>query len=401
MNSTSKAMLLVSRSAGSSSSRFNVVPILLVFALGYALGLISNSTFQNLYLDLPAFFSATPLQHPSLVLSSSPPLPSPPERSLPCMGFTDDLFLSPNGGGMHNMTDEELFWRASMAPKVARKPRRLVPKIAFLFLTKGELPLRPLLEKFFAGHDGLYSIYVHASPDYTGSVPTDSVFYGRMIPSQKTKWGDPTLVDAERRLLVNALLDVSNERFVLLSESCIPIYNFPTVRTHLLGSVGISFVDSADDHRNRVRYNPVYGRHNVSLYVWRKGNQWFEMDRALALEVVTDETILPVLRDHFDPSYGAVIDEHYLPTLVSKLELSAHIANRSLTYHDWCPGTSHPWTFGADNVTEELFGKMKGGAINCSYNGRVSDICFLFARKFSAGALGKLLELAPKIMGFG
>lgn len=69
------------------------------------------------------------------------------------MGFTD--FLAPSGSVMHNMTDEELLWRASMAPKVAGMPRRIVPKVAFLFLTKGELPLRPLWEKFFAGHEGL------------------------------------------------------------------------------------------------------------------------------------------------------------------------------------------------------------------------------------------------------
>ena len=84
-----------------------------------------------------------------------------------------------------NMTDEELLWWASMAPKVRRTPyQHRVPKVAFLFLARGELPLRPLWEKFFAGHEGLYSIYVHTDPSYTGSPPGDSVFYGRKIPSQ-------------------------------------------------------------------------------------------------------------------------------------------------------------------------------------------------------------------------
>ena len=92
-------------------------------------------------------------------------------------------FLAPSGV-MHNMTDEELVWRASMAPRIRHTPHRRVPKVAFLFLVRGELPLRPLWEKFFAGHQGLYSIYVHTDPAYAGSPPTDSVFYGRMIPSQ-------------------------------------------------------------------------------------------------------------------------------------------------------------------------------------------------------------------------
>ena len=100
------------------------------------------------------------------------------------MGLMD--LLAPSGV-IHYMTDEELFWRASMAPKAHRTPYRRVPKIAFLFLVRGELPLRPLWEKFFAGHHELYSIYVHTDPSYTGSPPPDSVFYGRMIPSKVNK----------------------------------------------------------------------------------------------------------------------------------------------------------------------------------------------------------------------
>ena len=94
--------------------------------------------------------------------------------------------LAPSGV-IHNMTDEELFWRASMAPKGHRTPYRRVPKIAFLFLVRGELPLRALWEKFFAGHHELYSIYVHTDPSYTGSPPEDSMFYDRMIRSQVCK----------------------------------------------------------------------------------------------------------------------------------------------------------------------------------------------------------------------
>ena len=99
------------------------------------------------------------------------------------MAFTD--LLASSASVMHNMTDEELFWRASMVPKIKSRPEHVImPKIAFLFLVRGDLPLRPLWDKFLEGHEGLYSIYVHASPNYTGSPPPESPFYGRMIPSQ-------------------------------------------------------------------------------------------------------------------------------------------------------------------------------------------------------------------------
>ncbi|KAJ4960404.1 hypothetical protein NE237_020314 [Protea cynaroides] len=92
------------------------------------------------------------------------------------------------------------------------------------------------------------------------------------------------VINAERRLLANALLDFSNERFVLLSETCIPLLNFATVYTYLINS-NHSFLGSFDDPRRA--------------------------------------------------------DEHYLPTLVAKLHLKLN-SNRSLTWVDWTHGCLHP-----------------------------------------------------------
>ncbi|OVA05681.1 Glycosyl transferase [Macleaya cordata] len=83
------------------------------------------------------------------------------------------------------MEDEELLWRASMVPRIHEFPYKRVPKIAFLFLTRGAVTLAPLWEKFFKGHDhGLYAIYVHSNPSFNESLPESSIFYGRRIPSK-------------------------------------------------------------------------------------------------------------------------------------------------------------------------------------------------------------------------
>lgn len=71
-----------------------------------------------------------------------------------------------------------------MAPRINKYPFDRVPKIAFLFLTKGPVLMAPLWEKFFKGHQGLYSIYVHSSPSYNESYPESPVFHGRRIPSK-------------------------------------------------------------------------------------------------------------------------------------------------------------------------------------------------------------------------
>lgn len=81
----------------------------------------------------------------------------------------------------HNMSDDELFQEAS---SMVHGNSTVAPKVAFMFLAKGPLPLAPLWEKFFAGHEGFYSIYVHSHPSYNETIPESSVFYGRRIPSQ-------------------------------------------------------------------------------------------------------------------------------------------------------------------------------------------------------------------------
>ncbi|GJN37569.1 hypothetical protein PR202_gb26542 [Eleusine coracana subsp. coracana] len=379
------------------------VSMLLLVALGFVLGVTSsNAMFLRCYLPFvpPLLSTSTSI---TTTPPPSPPPPSPPTPSPPQEKPQPELInlLAPNGV-MHNMTDEELFWRASLVPKVRRAPERRVPKVAFLFLVRGELPLRPLWEKFFAGHEGLYSIYVHAHPSYTGSPPPDSVFYGRMVPSQRTKWGDASLVEAERRLLANALLDLGNERFALFSEACIPIYNFTTVYAFLTRST-TSFVDCYENGGSRSRYRPFFAGRNISLSQWRKGAQWFEMDRALALESVAEDACFQAFRDFCVGRQECLIDEHYLPTLVSLLRWGARNANRTLTYADWKRAVNrHPHTHRGEEVTEELItGIREDGGGRCFYNGERKGICNLFARKFSPDALEPLLRVAPKVMGFG
>lgn len=85
---------------------------------------------------------------------------------------------------IHDMTEEELLWRASMVPRIKELPYKHVPKVAFMFLTKGPVFLGPLWERFFKGNEGFYSIYVHSHPSFNQTLPQTSVFHGRRIPSK-------------------------------------------------------------------------------------------------------------------------------------------------------------------------------------------------------------------------
>ncbi|XP_010265065.1 PREDICTED: uncharacterized protein LOC104602904 [Nelumbo nucifera] len=392
------------------NAQLNLITLLnlfIFFTLGLALGVIVNSYLKNFSFNFQ-------ITHFSISSSSSPPLAPPPPPLLPPpqpslsvsssvhqqeSNKTDRIglkeYLKPPTV-MHDMNDDELLWRASMVPRIHEFPYKRVPKVAFMFLTRGRLALAPLWEKFFKGHEGLYSIYVHSSPSFNDTEPESPVFQGRRIPSKDVQWGKFSMIEAERRLLANALLDFSNQRFVLLSDACIPLFNFSTVYNYLIGSTK-SFVEAYDEPGpvGRGRYSPRM-KPDIKLSQWRKGSQWFEMDRDLAIEIASDRKYFSLFGRYCKPSCYS--DEHYIPTLVS-LKFWEKNSNRSLTWVDWSRGGPHPTRFMRTDVTVELLERMRSGR-TCEYNGKTTNVCSLFARKFYPNTLDRLLRFAPKVMKF-
>ena len=150
----------------------------LFFALGLSIGLtIGFFHLLTIPFSLTSWSPSLTFPSPYLALTTTSPPPPPLRSTVPTLGG-DSL--------MHNMSDKELIWKASMIPQVEGYSYDYTPKVAFMFLTKGSLPLAPLWDLFFKGHEGLYSIYVHTHPSYTDSWPQNSVFYGRRIPSKVT-----------------------------------------------------------------------------------------------------------------------------------------------------------------------------------------------------------------------
>ncbi|KAH7673606.1 Glycosyl transferase family 14 protein [Dioscorea alata] len=306
-------------------------------------------------------------------------------------------WIKPPSKLLHNMTDEELFWRASMEPQVEKYPFKRVRKVAFMFLTIGPLPLSPLWEKYFKGHERRYSIYIHSLPNYKADFPESSVFYRRQIPSQVSEWGKMSMCDAERRLLANALLDISNEWFVLLSEACIPLYPFSITYRYLMRS-RFSYVGAFDDPspHGRGRYDPNMAP-EVDISLWRKASQWFEVNRELAVIIIKDTKFYPKFKEFCKPD--CYVDEHYFPTMLT-IETPHKIANRTITWVDWSRGGAHPATFGKADITESFLKTIIEGQ-TCLFNGQKSNLCYMFARKFAPSALEPLLQLAPDLLGYG
>ncbi|CAI5973423.1 unnamed protein product [Closterium sp. NIES-64] len=189
----------------------------------------------------------------------------------------------------------------------------VAPKIAFLFIVRGPLPLAPVWERFFKGHQGRYSVHVHVStPNFTLDDVVDSPsFKGTQVPGVRISWGGPNLIRAEKRLLAAALEDPGNQRFVLVSDKCLPIFNFTYVWDYLFAT-NVSFITSYESGWRWVfTMAPTIKRHQ-----FRKGSQWFALTRAHAALIVRDRKYY----DLFVETFSEVCDGMRVPSLVEDLK---------------------------------------------------------------------------------
>ncbi|KAL3345594.1 hypothetical protein AABB24_024518 [Solanum stoloniferum] len=175
----------------------------------------------------------------------------------------------------YSLSDSEL---SSSTSSISSRSRAVDytgnPKVAFLFLVRRNLPLDFLWGNFFENADtGNFSIYVHSEPGFVfdESTTRSTFFYNRQLTNSiKVAWGESSMIQAEKLLLGAALDDPANQRFVLLSDSCVPLYNFSFIYNYLMASRR-SFVDSFLDKKD-VRYNPRMSPY-IPMSKWRKGSQ--------------------------------------------------------------------------------------------------------------------------------
>lgn len=253
-------------------------------------------------------------------------------------------------------------------------------------------------------------MYIHTSVGHSygpGELPP--AFRERTIPSQPVQWGDASMVAAERRLVGNALMDSGNHHFLLLSESCIPLYNFTFAHAYLTASDS-SFVAVSRDERESITYNDRL-LPEVRSDQWMKGDEWKGLQRRTEVAVVGDRVYYPKFAAHCvapacDPFVYGYMDERFIPSLLH-IHLPGALANRSLTFSDWArhDNWAHPHTFEIGEVSVAVlarirsmtryvpFGLRTEQAFECRMNGGEVVPCYLFARKFPREALSALLSV--------
>ncbi|KAF3447627.1 hypothetical protein FNV43_RR12814 [Rhamnella rubrinervis] len=282
----------------------------------------------------------------------------PAGSSAACFIFSSEgcnAFNNPRLVNLRPLTDDEIASDVVIKEILKTPPvQTRTPKIAFMFLTPGSLPFEKLWEKFFYGHEDRFTVYVHASRERP--IHVSRYFIGRDIRSEKVVWGKFSMVEAEKRLLANALIDPGNQHFVLLSDSCVPVHNFDYVYNYLMFT-NVSFIDCFIDPGPHG--NGRYSEHmlpEVQKQDFRKGSQWFSVKRQHAIVIMADSLYHMKFRLYCRPNMdgrNCYSDEHYLPTFFL-LKDPEGIANWSVTHVDWSEGKWHPKSYRAQDITYEL-----------------------------------------------
>jgi len=152
------------------------------------------------------------------------------------------------------------------------------------------------------------------------------------------------------RLLANALLDPRNTHFVLLSETCIPFYDFDFTFKYITQSPTSFLENTAPLNWWSQTMLPLVPEDKL-----RKGSAWFAIQRRHAALIVADQEFYA----QFDKGwgFGHGFDEHYYQTLLTHLDPGG-LANRSVMYAAFKQWKVHPIVYSFEDISPPFLASM-------------------------------------------
>ena len=242
------------------------------------------------------------------------------------------------------------------------------PKVAFIFLTRGDVHQHDIWSDYLAEANGNAAVLGHTAD--VESLGEFSFLRDRQIRNRvETSWGSLSLVRATLELLREALEDSDTTHFMLVSESCVPVRPFEALSNSLrLDTRSRMHVQPWAEvrRRNVLKAQRLENLPGIRKEIAHFHDQWMCLDREDAL-LVTEKDWTASFESVFAP------DEAYFATVLAasgKPPLQA-LANRAITWTEWEEGWGNPRDF--QRVPPRMAAQI------------VDSGCF-FARKFGAGS---------------
>lgn len=201
--------------------------------------------------------------------------------------------------------------------------------VAFLFLTYDEVEQYNLWEKYFESSDPLsFQIYVHCKTP--NKIHQQKLFASNLIKTVPTSWGSWSLIEAQKKLLEEALKNQSNQHFIFVSHNTIPIQSFKNFYDFIQDKKSLFYYNIASHPQHIPRFSgikdPCFSS-NEFLFA----SQWSVLSRKNAEQLVGTHEMIQY---HYGNIY--IPDEHaYINFLV--YHLNEKIQNKMITYYQYDP----------------------------------------------------------------
>lgn len=208
-------------------------------------------------------------------------------------------------------------------------------KVAYLALTYKTFQKHDIMTKFFSPqHAERYNLYIHNKEE----LDADDPFVKNVIPNRvPTQWGYYSLVEATIKLLEHALQDdLDNQRFILISDSHLPLYNISKACDILIKDAEVASFSFSNENQERQRFFKVFNKQTKPFNIPIKINcasfvsQWFVCTRADAEEYIKAAKEYDYC---FDKSTETYADECWFP-MISK-HCGLPYQDRTFTFSDW------------------------------------------------------------------
>jgi len=225
-------------------------------------------------------------------------------------------------------------------------------KIAFLFLTRNNLKLPEIWNKFLQGNESRYTIYSHPKEPENVS---NEILKKNIIPEHiDTCWGCINLVEANILLMEHALKDPQNKKFILVSESCIPIVSFNTFYDMIMQNdksrIGIHEKNSTPERYKEIK-KPGF---SINEFIKHCGSGCI-FNRKHASLLVNSKHKLE------DWKTMQAADEHYNGNILRLLDKEFNINNDNIktTFDIWQKNDLDKNTFDEDDIETDSYILLK------------------------------------------
>lgn len=237
-------------------------------------------------------------------------------------------------------------------------------KIALCFLTYGDLS-KPELWKHFSDATDKYNIYIHNKYSFSGVF--NKYCIKKVIP---THWAHISLVKASLLLFEEAYKNKENKYFILLSDSCIPLYTPEKIYEKISSQANNIISMTNDTRRIYERYSKLAYPNFFEKQKFVKQHQWMCLTRdTVKFFLVNDFT-------HIFGNYSEVPDEHYFINIMNKFNID--YINKSITFVNWEEPFWHPTTYTI--LTTAILEKMRSEGY--LFTRKISKDCIILNNTF-------------------